>query len=199
MQPSTSFPIGCAPRRGSYMVQIDAPIPANKTLSKYVDDPEGQARKYLTVTIRNNKTIFGFDKVEVYWLRRSLLHSLKQVTHRRIRLSSRIGLAPQTQNVRIVPRPARTCPCARCPSRNNARFWELNSAKDGVTMLQAPGTLADGDSCGSQIRKAAENLSPSVVPVSPVQSRASGSSSSSCFPLWMLCVKTIGGGHGREK
>jgi hypothetical protein len=26
-----------------------------------------------------------------------------------------------------------------------------------------------------------------------------GSSSSSCFPLWMLCVKTIGGGHGREK
>lgn len=40
-----------------------------KTIAKYADDPEGQARKYLTITIRNNKKIFGFDKAkDEVWL-----------------------------------------------------------------------------------------------------------------------------------
>jgi hypothetical protein len=47
----------------------DLAIGDTKTVNKYKDDLDGQARKYVTITIRNNKPIFGFDKPnDVVWL-----------------------------------------------------------------------------------------------------------------------------------
>ena len=48
---------------------MDLAVAGTKTVSKYANDLNGQARKYLTITIRNNKEIFGFDKKkDVVWL-----------------------------------------------------------------------------------------------------------------------------------
>jgi hypothetical protein len=50
-------------------VLLDLAISGTKTVSKYANDLNGQGRKYLTITIQNNKGIFGFDKAkDVVWL-----------------------------------------------------------------------------------------------------------------------------------